>query len=224
MERPQRALRQEFPIWSCHRFAMALDPAPRGEVAEWSNAAVLKTVERESVPRVRIPVSPPLIPVSLQLCFLTRNCAAIPASWRMRFQSETEQTVHSERNSGRSLSVAFWRGRFGRDFPDTRQFTGKFRETGLISVISPIRTVCFSEVYVANSLKSGTGNFLVGTGNCSDGSGRAKSVSGTQDLEMSEAEQAFLFGPIKWVGHADQTLECKFGRLGAVENRGLNLR
>ncbi len=31
-----------------------------GEVAEWSNAAVLKTVGRESVPRVRIPVSPPL--------------------------------------------------------------------------------------------------------------------------------------------------------------------
>jgi hypothetical protein len=31
-----------------------------GEVAEWSNAAVLKTVERESVPGVRIPVSPPL--------------------------------------------------------------------------------------------------------------------------------------------------------------------
>jgi hypothetical protein len=28
-------------------------------VAEWSNAAVLKTVERESVPGVRIPVSPP---------------------------------------------------------------------------------------------------------------------------------------------------------------------
>jgi hypothetical protein len=28
-------------------------------VAEWSNAAVLKTVERESVPGVQIPVSPP---------------------------------------------------------------------------------------------------------------------------------------------------------------------
>ncbi len=41
---------------------------------------------------------------------------------------------------------------------------------------------------------------------------------------MSEAEQAFLFGPFKWVGHADQTLECEFGRLSAVENRGLNLR
>src|SRR6266436_2432841 len=32
-----------------------------GEVAEWSNAAVLKTVRRASVSGVRIPPSPPLI-------------------------------------------------------------------------------------------------------------------------------------------------------------------
>ena len=32
-----------------------------GEMAEWSNAPVLKTDGRESVPRVRIPVPPPLI-------------------------------------------------------------------------------------------------------------------------------------------------------------------
>ncbi len=32
---------------------------PRGEVPEWSNGAVSKTVERASVPRVRIPLSPP---------------------------------------------------------------------------------------------------------------------------------------------------------------------
>ena len=31
-----------------------------GEVPEWSNGAVSKTVVRASVPRVRIPVSPPL--------------------------------------------------------------------------------------------------------------------------------------------------------------------
>ena len=30
-----------------------------GELAEWLNAPVLKTGERESVPRVRIPGSPP---------------------------------------------------------------------------------------------------------------------------------------------------------------------
>ena len=30
-----------------------------GEVPEWSNGAVSKTVERVSVPRVRIPPSPP---------------------------------------------------------------------------------------------------------------------------------------------------------------------
>lgn len=32
-----------------------------GEMAERLNAAVLKTVERESVPGVRIPLSPPLL-------------------------------------------------------------------------------------------------------------------------------------------------------------------
>ena len=31
-----------------------------GEVAEWLNVAVSKTVVRESVPRVRIPLSPPV--------------------------------------------------------------------------------------------------------------------------------------------------------------------
>ena len=45
---------------TCHRRADPLNHISNGEVAEWSNAAVLKTVERESVPRVRIPVSPPL--------------------------------------------------------------------------------------------------------------------------------------------------------------------
>ena len=35
------------------------DPDPRGEVPEWSNGAVSKTVEPSRVPRVRIPVSPP---------------------------------------------------------------------------------------------------------------------------------------------------------------------
>ena len=32
-----------------------------GEVPEWSNGAVSKTVEGASLPRVRIPVSPPQI-------------------------------------------------------------------------------------------------------------------------------------------------------------------
>ncbi len=162
MERPLLGLRQDFPLLTCHRFNLALDPAFDGEVAEWSNAAVLKTVGRESVPRVRIPVSPPLIPVSLQLCFLTRNCAAIPARWRMRFQSETEQIVPSERNFDRSLSAAFWRDRFGPDFPDKRQFTGNLCKPGLISVISDVTTLFFPMAYDANSLKGGTGNFFCG--------------------------------------------------------------
>jgi hypothetical protein len=42
------------------------------------------------------------------LCFLIRNCAEIPASWRMRFQSETEQSAHSEHNSAlKNLSTCF---------------------------------------------------------------------------------------------------------------------
>ena len=32
---------------------------PYGEMAEWFKAAVLKTAERETVPGVRIPLSPP---------------------------------------------------------------------------------------------------------------------------------------------------------------------
>ena len=37
----------------------------RGGLAEWSNAPVLKTDVRESVPRVRIPEPPPLFPNKL---------------------------------------------------------------------------------------------------------------------------------------------------------------
>jgi hypothetical protein len=37
------------------------DDRSRGEVAEWSNVAVSKTVEGASLPRVRIPVSPPIV-------------------------------------------------------------------------------------------------------------------------------------------------------------------
>ncbi len=42
-------------------FGVGLAGNARGEVPEWSNGAVSKTVVRASVPRVRIPVSPPFI-------------------------------------------------------------------------------------------------------------------------------------------------------------------
>ncbi len=61
----------------------------------------------------------------------------------MRFQSETEQAVHSERNSGLSLSGAFWRGRFGLGFPDNLRFTGNFREMASISDIMHVKIVFF---------------------------------------------------------------------------------
>lgn len=40
----------------------------RGGLAEWSNAPVLKTDVRESVPRVRIPEPPPPYPRKLLFC------------------------------------------------------------------------------------------------------------------------------------------------------------
>ena len=59
MKSLQRIVRQEIPFLACLPRRIRINPASAGEVAEWSNAAVLKTVERESVPGVRIPVSPP---------------------------------------------------------------------------------------------------------------------------------------------------------------------
>lgn len=53
--------------------------------------------------------------------------------------------------------------------------------------------------------------------------GGQTAVTGRPDLNVSEAELTLLFSPINWVGNADQTLESEFGRLSAVENRGLNL-
>ena len=47
-------------FFACQPHGARINRSSNGEVAEWSNAAVLKTVERESVPGVRIPVSPPL--------------------------------------------------------------------------------------------------------------------------------------------------------------------
>ncbi len=50
-----------FPVRSLDfRKPLGQKACPRGEVPEWSNGAVSKTVERASVPRVRIPLSPPL--------------------------------------------------------------------------------------------------------------------------------------------------------------------
>ena len=51
-----------------------------GEVAEWFNAAVLKTVEGASPPRVRISASPPIIKSALDeqaffLCLMAENDA-----------------------------------------------------------------------------------------------------------------------------------------------------
>ena len=44
-----------------------------GEVPEWSNGAVSKTVEGASLPRVRIPVSPPLNFI-ITVCYGFINC------------------------------------------------------------------------------------------------------------------------------------------------------
>ncbi len=60
---PRRAAFARFRAPSTGGFQRACHFAPArfcGEVPEWSNGAVSKTVVRVSVPRVRIPVSPPL--------------------------------------------------------------------------------------------------------------------------------------------------------------------
>ena len=63
--------------WACMRAKTPLNPRHdpyRGEVAEWSNAAVSKTVVGLRRPRVRIPVSPPyLLPLS-SLIGLFKRC------------------------------------------------------------------------------------------------------------------------------------------------------
>ena len=47
------------------RATVVLDVVRRGGMAEWFKAAVLKTVEPERVPGVRIPLPPPNIEVPL---------------------------------------------------------------------------------------------------------------------------------------------------------------
>ncbi|MDB5613079.1 MAG: hypothetical protein JWQ22_732 [Devosia sp.] len=53
----------EYDVFILHKQVNPANPRPddpyRGEVAEWSNAAVSKTVVGLRRPRVRIPVSPP---------------------------------------------------------------------------------------------------------------------------------------------------------------------
>ncbi len=48
--------------WS-ESLSCAIDLFCNGEVPEWSNGAVSKTVDRASGPWVRIPPSPPLLPL-----------------------------------------------------------------------------------------------------------------------------------------------------------------
>jgi hypothetical protein len=57
------ACHRDWPFQGCKPAATPLKPRHdlyRGEVAEWSNAAVSKTVVGLRRPRVRIPVSPPI--------------------------------------------------------------------------------------------------------------------------------------------------------------------
>ncbi len=59
--RPAFFIKAAFPACAHPESTLnAAPPDPRGEVPEWSNGAVSKTVEPSRVPRVRIPVSPPL--------------------------------------------------------------------------------------------------------------------------------------------------------------------
>src|SRR4051812_34833416 len=57
---PRRCLRDTSTCHKIDRYRCASGRPAIGEVAEWFKAAVLKTVELERVPGVRIPSSPPL--------------------------------------------------------------------------------------------------------------------------------------------------------------------
>ncbi len=66
-----------------------LKATPSGQVAEWSNAAVLKTAEGASSPWVRIPPCPPLTPSPFLLMMhgaAARCSGGLPVSspWRLR--------------------------------------------------------------------------------------------------------------------------------------------
>ena len=76
-------------------------PVAAGEVAEWSNAAVLKTVERVSVPWVRIPPPPPLshsltidrrYPPRKRLIPPGRACLSTANAVRKGFDAGVQQT------------------------------------------------------------------------------------------------------------------------------------
>lgn len=48
-------------VWATYQIKSFKNHLLTGEMAEWLNAAVLKTVEEGTLPRVRIPVSPSVI-------------------------------------------------------------------------------------------------------------------------------------------------------------------
>src|SRR5690242_6887315 len=73
---------ERSPLWSAPatRRGSPRPPAmPRGEVLEWLNRTVSKTVVSARAPRVRIPPSPPSIPIESRSC-ARRLSAELPLS------------------------------------------------------------------------------------------------------------------------------------------------
>lgn len=73
-------------------------------MAEWFNAPVLKTDVGESLPRVRIPASPPDTLVSLYRLIFTAISRVIPAGYDLAYTSETNLSLSLDRITLPSLS------------------------------------------------------------------------------------------------------------------------
>ena len=120
-------------VFACQPVGARINPVFNGEVAEWSNAAVLKTVERESVPGVRIPVSPPPMLVSCSHTQMLMNSRAIPVGCAMDFRTETQQNKPIQGNLQGGLCRLVWSVPFWADFPVNREFTGNLQ--GILCVL-----------------------------------------------------------------------------------------
>ena len=99
--------------------------SPLGEVPEWLNGAVSKTVERASVPRVRIPLSPPPTPVSVSIVAISLFHPDFPGAWTVPSARETIAMWSFRTISPGRLPCKHQALRLGPNFPANRELTGK---------------------------------------------------------------------------------------------------
>ena len=89
-------------LLACSRASLS----PRGEVAEWLMAAVLKTARRESVSRVRIPPSPPS--KATPECPHPRPWRSVFSAAMLRRPASRPMTARSEPQTSEALRAERW--------------------------------------------------------------------------------------------------------------------